>query len=300
MKIKSSNMDNITAFFYYLRLEKGLSENTLSSYETDLNQFINFVTENKIDYLLVNDEIIFSFLKKLRKNSISDKSIARKLSSIKQFYLYLLKKKIIQQDPFRAVTQPKTKKSIPKPLTETQVVNLLNSPDETHNMGCRDKAMLELMYATGLRVSELVALKLMEVNLNQGVIRVTGKGQKQRIVPIGEYANEYLKNYIEVHRKITLKGQNSQYVFLSNRCDRMTRQAFWYRVKKYAKTCDIEPLPSPHMLRHSFATHLLNHGADLRAVQMLLGHTNISTTQIYTLVSKEKLKRIHTKHHPRA
>ncbi len=300
MKIKGSNVEHVTAFFYFLRLEKGLSENTVSSYSIDVNQFIKYLTESNVDFLFVTDEIILKFLKKLKDTSISDKSIARKVSSIKQFYLFLLKKKIIKQNPFKAISQPKTKKSIPKPLTENQIIRLLNCPDEVDKMGYRDKTMLELMYATGLRVSELVTLKLMELNLNQGVIRVTGKGQKQRIIPIGEYANDYLKIYIEMYRKIMSKAQTSQYVFLSNRGDKMTRQAFWYRVKKYAKICQIDPLPSPHMLRHSFATHLLNHGADLRAVQMLLGHTNVSTTQIYTLVSKEKLKKIHAKHHPRA
>jgi len=174
------------------------------------------------------------------------------------------------------------------------------APNQKTSLGFRDKAMFELMYATGIRVSEIINLSLMQVNLNQGTIRVLGKGSKERLIPMGEYANDYLLEYLNNHRIKLLKNNQSHFLFLSNRGKNMSRQAFWYCVKKYAAECGIYPLPSPHVLRHSFATHLLNNGADLRVVQMLLGHTNISTTQIYTLVAKEKLKKIHQKHHPRA
>lgn len=188
---------------------------------------------------------------------------------------------------------------MPKPLSEEQIEQLLNSPDEADSIGFRDKTMFELMYATGMRVSEIVDLQLMQLNLNQGTVRILGKGSKERLVPIGEYAADYLLEYLKFHRSGLLKNKKSNFVFLSNRGQNMTRQTFWHSVKKYAKKCGIHPLPSPHMLRHSFATHLLNNGADLRVVQMLLGHSNISTTQIYTLVAKEKLKKIHHEHHPR-
>lgn len=299
MKNQSSNIEHVTAFFYALKLEKGLSENTISSYKSDLNQFISFIKDNSCDYLNIRECVINDFIKSLRKKNLSNKSIARKLSSIKQFYLFLLKSKIIQSNPFNFVLQPKSESSIPKPLSEKQIELLLGAPNETETLGYRDKTMFELMYATGIRVSEIINLKLMEVNLNQGVIKVTGKGQKQRLIPIGEYASDYLDEYLSKYRKLILKKKQSQYLFLSNRGTNMTRQTFWHCVKKYAKQCGIFPLPSPHMLRHSFATHLLNHGADLRVVQMLLGHSSVSTTQIYTLVAKEKLKRIHQKHHPR-
>ncbi len=299
-KSKSSSDEHITAFFYYMKLEKGLSDNTVKSYASDIRQFILYVDDKHLDFLQIQQKHITAYLKRLKKQALSDKSIARKVSSIKRLYWFFLKNKIIKDNPFVSIVQPKTSKSIPKPLSEKQIELLLDSPNINDHIGYRDKTMLELMYATGLRVSELVTLKLMEINLNQGLIRVTGKGQKQRIVPLGEYANECIEKYIKIHRDHSLKRNNSPYVFLSNRGDKMTRQAFWYRIKKYASECGIFPLPSPHMLRHSFATHLLNHGADLRAVQMLLGHSNVSTTQIYTLVSKEKLKKIHAKHHPRA
>ncbi len=225
--------------------------------------------------------------------------MARKISSIKQLYLFLLRKKIIQLNPLSDILQPKTSSSIPKPLSEKQIENLLHAADENTCLGYRDKTMFELMYATGIRVSEIVELKLMQVNLNQAVIKVRGKGSKERLVPMGEYATDYLTTYLQHHRVKILKDKKSNHVFLSNRGQQMTRQTFWHIVKKYAALCGIYPLPSPHMLRHSFATHLLNHGADLRVVQMLLGHSSISTTQIYTLVAKEKLKAIHAKHHPR-
>ncbi len=297
--IKGSNNNFITAFLSYLKLEKGLSINTISSYESDVNQFLTFLDESNIDYLLLNSKIIHNFLSYIKMSGNSTKSSARKLSSLRQFYQYLLRKKHIKINPFHSILQPKIGTSVPKPLSEEDIMKLLNAADKNTPIGFRDKSMIELMYATGLRVSELVNLTTLQVNLNQGTLKVLGKGNKERLIPMGEYASDYLYKYLSIHRKSFLKKGQSDYVFLSNRGKAMTRQTFWYSIKKYAKACDIYPLPSPHMLRHSFATHLLNYGADLRVVQMLLGHSNVSTTQIYTLVAKEKLKEIHKKHHPR-
>ncbi|MCF6288158.1 MAG: site-specific tyrosine recombinase XerD [Proteobacteria bacterium] len=295
----SSNNQDVTAFFYFLKLQKGLSINTIASYNSDLKQFFQFIHKYKLDYLQISKEEITKYLAILYKNKLSSRSISRKISAIKQFYLYLKKNKKVINDPLVAIIQPKCGNSIPKPLSETQVERLLDAPDASTSLGYRDKTMFELMYATGMRVTELIDLTLMQINLNQGTIKVLGKGEKQRLIPIGEYASDYLDNYLNSIRKQILKNKTSQHVFLSNRGTNMTRQTFWHSVKKYALLCDIQPLPSPHMLRHSFATHLLNHGADLRVVQMLLGHTNVSTTQIYTMVAKEKLQEIHKKHHPR-
>jgi integrase/recombinase XerD len=296
---KSSYDETITAFFYALKLEKGLSENTIASYQLDLKQFTKFCNKNTIDIFLITEKDLQGYIKHLNTKGLSSKSVARKLSSIKQYYLFLLKSKLILVNPFNFIHQPKTQSSIPKPLSETQIEQLLAAPDEKTTLGHRDKTMFELMYATGIRVSEIIDLKLMQVNLNQGVIKVVGKGNKERLIPIGEYSAELLQYYLSSVRIKLLKSKQSQYVFLSNRGQHMSRQTFWHCVKKYAQLVGIYPLPSPHMLRHSFATHLLNHGADLRVVQMLLGHSNVSTTQIYTLVAKEKLKKIHQKHHPR-
>lgn len=299
MNKKSSNTSTITAFFYALKLEKGLSKNTILSYQSDLNQYLKYIEIEKLDQIHVEEKNVHDFVKHLRLLKLSNKSISRKLSSVKQYYLFLLKSKKIQSNPFNSIRQPKSLSSIPKPLSEKQIEDLLAAPDISTNLGFRDKTMFELMYASGIRVSEIIDLKIMQINLNQGVIKVVGKGQKERLVPIGEYASDLLKEYLTITRAKILKSKQSHYVFLSNRGTNMTRQTFWHCVKKHAATCGIYPLPSPHMLRHSFATHLLNHGADLRVVQMLLGHSSISTTQIYTLVAKEKLKKIHQKHHPR-
>jgi len=297
-KIKSSNEAIIAAFFNFLKLEKGLSSNTIASYSSDINQFLNFI-KNSVIITQVRSHLVNNYLGTLNKQKLSPKSVSRKISSLKQLYSYLLKIKLIQENPFSAIVMPKTGSSVPKPLSEIQINKLLNAPDLTTAIGFRDKTMIELMYSCGLRVSELINVKLMEVNLNQGTILITGKGQKQRLIPMGEYATDYLSTYLIQFRKLLLKTKTSNYVFLSNRSKNMTRQTFWHSIKKYAQMAEIYPLPSPHMLRHSFATHLLNHGADLRVVQMLLGHSNVSTTQIYTLVAKEKLKEIHQKHHPR-
>jgi integrase/recombinase XerD len=206
---------------------------------------------------------------------------------------------VIDTDPVALIESPKTGRGLPKALTEAQVESLLSSPDVSTPLGSRDQAMLELMYATGLRVSELVNLELVNLNLNQGVVRVIGKGQKERLVPIGDEAHDALKAYLAEGRPELLKGVQADHVFVTTRKTGMTRQAFWYMLRRNAASCGISQKLSPHMLRHSFATHLLNHGADLRVVQLLLGHSDLSTTQIYTHIAREGLKRMHETHHPR-
>ena len=205
----------------------------------------------------------------------------------------------IQKDPSALIESPKLGRGLPKALSETQVENLLGAPDTETPLGLRDRTMLELMYATGLRVSELVGLELSNINLNQGVVRVTGKGGKERLVPLGEEAADWLRRYLESARPELMKGADAPQVFVTNRKSGMTRQAFWHSIRRHALQAGIDKDVSPHMLRHSFATHLLNHGADLRVVQLLLGHSDLSTTQIYTHIAREGLKQMHSKHHPR-
>ncbi len=284
-------------FLSYLKLEKGFSSNSISSYRTDITQFLQFSKQSGVDVYHVDTPVSNRFIKQLNSKRLSSKSIARKISSLRQFYMYLQRQQLISDNPFSAVVLPKLSRSVPKPMSEQQVDMLLAQPDVRSVLGLRDKAMLELMYATGMRVSELVNLKVNQINLNQGVVRVLGKGGKERLVPMGEESAEWLQRHINV--SLSVMQKNSGHLFINQKASVMTRQAFWYRVKKYAALAGITPAPSPHVLRHSFATHLLNHSADLRVVQMLLGHSDLSTTQIYTFVAKEKLKQIHASHHPR-
>ncbi|MCB1581939.1 MAG: site-specific tyrosine recombinase XerD [Marinicella sp.] len=283
-------------FLSYLRLEKGLSSHSISAYKTDINQFLGFIKHNQLAQ--VTKTICEHYVHDLSVSGIKSKSVARKISALRQFFLYLKKIQVVEQNPFLETAMPKLARSIPKPLTEQQVDLLLKQPDETIDLGLRDKCMLELIYATGMRVSELVGIRFNQINLNQGVVRIEGKGGKERLIPLGEVAADWLAIYLSTNARQNKKS-NQAYVFNSQKGHVMTRQAFWYRIKKYAKEAGIYPLPSPHVLRHSFATHLLNHSADLRVVQLLLGHSDLSTTQIYTLVAKEKLKQMHSEHHPR-
>ena len=287
----------LDSFILTLKLEKGLSSNTLNSYRTDLNQFITFLEKHSLDASDVDLALAERYVHSLFDKGLSAKSVARKISAIRHFYQHLKASGGSDNQAFSRLSLPKLGKTVPKPLNEDQVSVLLDQPDTNTTIGLRDRAMFELMYAAGLRVSELVALQLNQINLNQGTVRVLGKGSKERLIPIGEMAVSAIENYLREYRSQIQVGH--AYVFVSTRLTKMTRQAFWYRVKNYAKACGIHPLPSPHMLRHSFATHLLNHSADLRVVQMLLGHSDLSTTQIYTLVAKENLLNLHKKHHPR-
>ena len=279
--------------------ERGLSENTLASYGYDLQQVAVFLEKRSRNLYSARRDDLLAFLAVLVEEGRSPRSLSRYLSGLRQFYQWALREGRIRNDPSALIESPKLGRGLPKALGEEQVEALLDAPDTDKPLGLRDRTMLELMYATGLRVSELVGLELDQINRNQGVVRVTGKGGKERLVPLGEEAADWLQRYLEAGRPELLKGADCPNVFVTARRAGMTRQAFWYAIRKYAVQAGITQDVSPHMLRHSFATHLLNHGADLRVVQLLLGHSDLSTTQIYTHIAREGLKRLHSKHHPR-
>jgi len=294
----------VEQFIDTIWMERGLSENTLSAYRTDLKNFVlwlSLLSKKELSNALINTNrnTVVKYLSELEDKKISARSRARLLSSLRRFYAYLLREKMIDIDPVALIDSPKLGRSLPKTLTEDDVEALLHSPDTTTLLGLRDRVLFEVLYATGLRVSELVGLNLTEINLQQGVLRVTGKGNKERLVPLGEEAVNWLEKYISSTRGDLLKGQVTDALFVTTRGSEMTRQAFWYLIKRYAVQAEISSTISPHTLRHAFATHLLNHGADLRVVQMLLGHSDLSTTQIYTHVAKARLKSLHSQHHPR-
>lgn len=302
--IESELPEIIEQFMDAVWMERGLSENTLSAYRSDLKKFVAWLKLISNDVLSqqlieVNRELIKSYLSELENKEISPRSRARLLSSLRLFYAYLLREKIIEVDPVALIDAPKLGRSLPKTLTEDDVEALLMTPDTSTLLGFRDRVLFEVLYATGLRVSELVGLELTQINLQQGVLRVTGKGNKERLVPLGEEAVNWLEKYLLTTRAELLKGQVTDALFVTKRGGAMTRQAFWYLIKRYALQAEITSEISPHTLRHAFATHLLNHGADLRVVQMLLGHSDLSTTQIYTHVANERLKSVHSQHHPR-
>jgi len=289
----------IERFLDGLWAERGLSDNSLQSYRHDLVNLHNRLAGRGTSLAAATREDLLAVLAAEMQRGKSPRSLSRYLSAYRQFYRWLLREGKIASDPVALIESPKTGRGLPKALTEAQVEALLKAPDTSTVLGLRDRAMLELMYATGLRVSELVNLELSGINLNQGVVRVIGKGNKERLVPIGDEAHECLRNYLASGRPELLQGVQTDSVFVTSRKAGMTRQAFWYMVGRYAVQCGISRKLSPHMLRHSFATHLLNHGADLRAVQLLLGHSDLSTTQIYTHIAREGLKRMHEAHHPR-
>ena len=294
----------IEQFIDVVWMERGLSKNTLSAYRTDLKNFVTWLRqtsgESLSDLIIeANRDVIQKYFSELESREISPRSRARLLSSLRLFYAYLLREKIIDIDPVALIDAPKLGRSLPKILTEKDVESLLMAPDTETLLGLRDRSLFEVLYATGLRVSELVGLELTQINLVQGVLRVTGKGNKERLVPLGEEAINWLEKYLNIARSDLLKGQVTDALFVTKRGGAMTRQAFWYLIKRYAFQAEIASDISPHTLRHAFATHLLNHGADLRVVQMLLGHSDLSTTQIYTHVANERLKSLHSQHHPR-
>jgi len=289
----------IDQFIDHLWLEDGLSKNTLNSYRFDLSIFVSWLAETKkIELLDVSELEIQEFLA-FKFPTSKSRSISRLLATLRRFFRFLLRENKIKEDPTLKIQTPKIPKSLPKSLSEDEVEGLLEAPDIKTDVGMRDRSMLELLYACGLRVSELVGIQLTEVILSDGVIRVTGKGSKTRLVPMGEEAVDWIKKYLVESRRNILNKQTSKFLFVTNRGGEMTRQAFWYLIKKYALMANIDKPMSPHILRHAFATHLINHGADLRVVQMLLGHSDISTTQIYTHVARERLKKLHQEHHPR-
>ena len=289
-----SNYDIITEYELYLKVEKKYSINTINTYITNISSFSEFVNKN---FKNVEEEDIKKYLMHLNKNNISEKSVANKISSLKSFYKYLIIEKITSKSPLDKIELPKIKKTLPKALSIEEVNILLNIP-LNDKFDYRNKAMIELLYATGLRVSELVNLKLNNINFDQEYLKTMGKGSKERIVPIGDYEMYYLKYYIDNYRNDFLRDKESEYIFISNQSKKMTRQTFFLLLKKIAKKEGIKTYFSPHTLRHSFATHLLRYGADLRSIQELLGHSSISTTQIYTHVEKEKVKEEYKNFHP--
>ena len=298
----------IDTFIDYLWLEDGLSKNTLESYRTDLCLFNSWlVLQKKVlqkksmhlsPLLNVNDADIQHYLA-IKFPHSKPRSISRLIASLRRFYRFLLRENLIPTDPTLQIESPKLPRSLPKSLNESEVIDLLNSPNIDQPTGQRDRAMLELLYASGLRVSELVNVKVNEINTHDGIVRVTGKGAKTRLVPMGQEAADRIDGYLKTARPVLLDGQMSDALFVTKRGGAMTRQAFWQTIKRYSVLAGITKPMSPHVLRHAFATHLLNHGADLRVVQMLLGHADISTTQIYTHVARERLKSLHNAHHPR-
>lgn len=296
--VSSGAIAIIDAFIDAIWLEDGLSKNTLDSYRLDLTAFSTWLlTQDK--HLLVVDQADIQQYLAIKFPQSKPRSIGRLIATLRRFYRYNLREHQIVIDPTLQIQSPKLPRSLPKSLNEDEVESLLNAPNLNEALGLRDKAMLELLYACGLRVSELVTIKTIEISLSDSVVRVTGKGSKTRLVPMGEEAVAWISRYLSEARPIILQSRLCNALFVTNRGDAMTRQAFWYMIKRYALLAGITKHMSPHVLRHAFATHLLNHGADLRVVQMLLGHSDISTTQIYTHVAQERLKRLHAQHHPR-
>ena len=293
--IKDNKKDHLLrSFLDSLYIEKGLSKNTVSSYKNDIASFSSLCDKEHLDRLKITDLNLNNYISNLFSIGLKSSSINRKISSIKHFYLFLLKKKVIKNSPADEITTPKQEKYLPTSMSEDEVESLLGSPKSSIKIERRDKAMIEILYATGMRISELVNLKLTDIDFNRSVLKVFGKGSKERLVPYGEKAAEALRIYLEDRKKLDSKD-----VFLSNRGTRITRGAFWQRIKIYIKRENLKLSISPHTLRHAFATHLLNRGADLRSVQILLGHSDLSTTQIYTHIAKKRLGEILKKHHPR-
>ena len=295
----ATELDLIDRFLDAAWAERGLSRNSLSSYRYDLQLLAGHLRKSELTLETAQRKDLLDFLAAQATGGRSPRSLSRYLSGIRQFYQWLLREGRLRTNPSALVESPKLGRGLPKALGEKQVTALLEAPDTSQALGLRDRAMLELMYATGLRVSELVSLEMNQVNLNQGVVRVRGKGGKERLVPLGEESIAWLQRYLRDARQELLAQAHCAQLFVTARKAGLSRQAFWHAIRRHAHTAGIEHAVSPHMLRHSFATHLLNHGADLRVVQLLLGHSDLSTTQIYTHVAREGLKKLHARHHPR-
>ncbi|MCK5162911.1 MAG: site-specific tyrosine recombinase XerD [Desulfobacula sp.] len=294
-------MDELTQkYLDYLIIEKGLSNNSLMSYSADLAQYITFLEKNSIHHLNdVDTAAIFAWLIDLTRKGLSAKSRARHLITIRGLYKFLINEKNVSKNPVKNVDIPKTGLALPKIMTVREVSDLLEAPDIRKPRGMRNSAMMEIMYGAGLRVSELILLRFQDINLDANFVRVMGKGAKERIVPIGSHARAITQKWIKEGRPTLLKKISTPYLFVARAGNPMTRQSFWKIIKKYALLANISKNITPHTLRHSFATHLLEGGADLRSVQTMLGHSDISTTQIYTHISKEYLMKMHQKYHPR-
>ena len=298
--MKASPAQLIDAFCDALWLEDGLSRNTLDSYRRDLRQFADWLEGHSgRDLLSVDQGTIQEYLAHKFRTKARASTAARLLSTLKRFYRHAMRQNVIRSDPTLRVDTPKLPRALPKTLTEADVESLLAAPALEQPLGLRDRTMLEVLYASGLRVSELVTLKVPQVSRDMGVVRVLGKGSKERLVPLGEEALAWIERYLREARPQLLGTRVSDVLFVTARAAAMTRQAFWHSIKRYALQAGLNKPVSPHTLRHAFATHLLNHGADLRVVQLLLGHSDISTTQIYTHVAQQRMKQLHARHHPR-
>ena len=294
--LNPANEDSdLRSFFNYLFVEKGLSKNTVEAYRNDLNEYLKWINLQQIsDYKLITEPQINDFIASLFKKNLKSTSVNRKISSLKAFYLFLVRKKKIQTTPLSEIITPKKEQHLPVSMSEDEVERLLQSPNIELDIETRDKAMIEMLYATGMRISELINLKIINTDIQRCVVKVIGKGSKERLIPFGESALEALNNYLSIR-----KNSKSKEIFLSNRGTKLTRVAFWKRIKIYLIRSNLKSSISPHTLRHAFATHLLNRGADLRSVQLLLGHSDLSTTQIYTHIAKQRLGDVLKKHHPR-
>lgn len=293
--------DYLQDFLHYLIVEKRLAKNTISAYKQDLNAYLHFLQTQNIDSLQkVTREDILKYLGHLQNENKAISSIARTVSSIKAFHQFLYRDEILSEDVTAHINTPKIKKQLPKVLSQAEVERLLAQPDESTPFGIRNKAMLELLYATGIRVSELIQINLDDIHLHNGLLKTTGKGNKERLIPIGMMAKKALTKYLKYGRPHIVKNRQEQALFLNRLGKRLTRQGFWKIIKQLALEAKIEKTLTPHTLRHSFATHLLENGADLRSVQEMLGHSDISTTQIYTHVTNQHLKKVYKQYHPRA
>lgn len=293
----------LETYTYFLRIERGLSENSIKSYQRDLNQYLEYLKEFSIeDFNQVDRYTILSFLQAQREQGKSSNSVVRMVSSLRKFHQYLAQEKICTLDPMKLIDTPKKSKKLPAVVSLENVEKLIEISDTNTTLGLRDRAILELMYATGLRISELTHLKMNQLHLTMSLIQTKGKGDKERIIPISYTAKEWLELYIDTSRKVLLNksGGEAPFVFLNSRGKQLSRQGLWKKIKKLAQEAGIKQNVTPHTLRHSFATHLLENGADLRIVQELLGHADISTTQIYTHITKQRLQSVYQEYHPRA
>ena len=294
MQTSNREDSNLRSFLNYLLVDKGLSNNTAKAYEADISSFFQWLDNEDLKYKNLQEDHVNQYISFLFQRKMRSSSVNRKISSIKSFYIFLVKRNFVKNSPLNDLVTPKQEKYLPESMSEAEVDKLLNSPDVANKIENRDKAMIEMLYATGMRISELVNLKITDVDMKRCVVKVFGKGSKERLVPFGETALDSLRSYLNEREQ-----SSSKEIFLSNRGKKMTRVAFWQRVKVYLIRENLKNSISPHTLRHAFATHLLNRGADLRSVQLLLGHSDLSTTQIYTHIAKQRLSDVLKKHHPR-
>ena len=289
----------VDRFLDAIWMERGLSQNTLGAYRADLMTLSRGLAEHDKAIDQADKADLLAFIAKRVESGAKPRSTARQLSSFRRFFRYIMREGMRDTDPTADIEMPRIGRSLPQTLTEDEVDSLLNAPNTDEPLGHRDRAMLEILYATGLRVSELINITQSQINFNQGVLRIVGKGDRERLIPLGEESLRWIREFIDGPRMEILLERQTDYLFPTRRGDRMTRQAFWHIIKRYAEKANIRSKMSPHSLRHAFATHLLNRGADLRVVQLLLGHSDLSTTQIYTHVARERLKDLHREHHPR-